>query len=1059
MMVEEKNMRTISLIFAGLVAAQVFAVEQAIREAACQIPVVSEVDVVVAGGSSGAAAAALAAAKAGAKVAIVAPRPYLGDDLAGTLRVWLEEGETPDTDLARKVFAPVGEKAHGAPFSYKANRVSAEKHKETPSPSLLADGLWSDPAKHSVQYDDEDVTIELDLGKVIPIRGVEAKVFSGRDYAVAQMVVEASADRKTWRPCGKAGVEEKTTLRVPLDGQARYLRCRFERAPGMKRMLLGEIIVDAGEKSPATTSGRFAYPLQVKRVLDQTLAEAGVEVWYSCYATDLIADADGKPSGIVMDNRAGRQAILAKVVIDATVNARLARQAGATASEFRAGPQTVRWTVIATNGPGATMRKLPVGFTGVLPSVWKTPPVDAATVAWFEYTLKLDLPDASWSARAKLEQATRDLTYNDSQLYSPEMPFLLFPQTVTSAEPRLLVLTEQPRPLATMREGEKLGVAAAEQARQAKRGSDLRVAVAAPRSESRGRIMEPLTPLRPSAEQRSVTQAERDLPVLGAYDVVVVGGGTAGAPAGIGAARRGAKTLVVEYAGGLGGVGTIGGIAGYYCGNRVGFTTTVPANPTEVRMEWYRRELRKAGADIWFGCSGVGAILEGNRVKGIVVATPYGRGVVLAPVVVDATGNADIAIAAGARYVFVEEDYALQNSHVPLRTPGRSYVNGDIPGTDDADPLHVRMLMRSKLQQYTHGFDLGTVISSRERRRIVGDFTLDWLDSMNQRTFPDTVTLASSDYDSHGYQIHPYFTLTMPERRTKFWANIPYRCLLPQGLEGILVVGLAMSAHRDVMPITRMQPDQHNLGYAAGVAAAMATKANVTPRAVDVKTLQKHLIEIGNLSASVLTDCDSYPLPADRVRDAVANVVNEYKDAEVLLASPDIALPLLRKAYEKARGMNKTIYAHVLAAMGDNTGVPTLLEALRDDKIPVARSSKANGGRCGIIRAIGLTRDRRATPLLLELAKTKEAKTDFQLRRSLALTLGRLGDPTASPVLAELLDATDGTAPTIADLLTACALYRCGDTDGKARRWLENCARQSDGTMARLAQQTLAEKK
>jgi succinate dehydrogenase/fumarate reductase flavoprotein subunit len=60
--------------------------------------------------------------------------------------------------------------------------------------------------------------------------------------------------------------------------------------------------------------------------------------------------------------------------------------------------------------------------------------------------------------------------------------------------------------------------------------------------------------------------------VLGEYDVVVVGGGTGGAPAAIGAGRQGAKTLLLEYLHGLGGVGTIGYISSYYHGNKVGFT-------------------------------------------------------------------------------------------------------------------------------------------------------------------------------------------------------------------------------------------------------------------------------------------------------------------------------------------------------------------------------------------------------------------------------------------------------------------------------------------------------
>ena len=73
----------------------------------------------------------------------------------------------------------------------------------------------------------------------------------------------------------------------------------------------------------------------------------------------------------------------------------------------------------------------------------------------------------------------------------------------------------------------------------------------------------------------AIRSPARALPVLGRYDTVVVGGGTGGAPAGIAAARAGARTLVIEYLHGLGGVGTLGRVAVYYHGNRAGFNIEV----------------------------------------------------------------------------------------------------------------------------------------------------------------------------------------------------------------------------------------------------------------------------------------------------------------------------------------------------------------------------------------------------------------------------------------------------------------------------------------------------
>ena len=70
--------------------------------------------------------------------------------------------------------------------------------------------------------------------------------------------------------------------------------------------------------------------------------------------------------------------------------------------------------------------------------------------------------------------------------------------------------------------------------------------------------------------------------------------------------------------------------------------------------------------------------------------------------------------------------------------------------------------------------------------------------------------------------------------------------MLPRGVDGILVVGLGISAERDAVPLIRMQPDVQNGGYAAGVAAAMAAKDGVSIRHVDIDRLQKHLVNVGN---------------------------------------------------------------------------------------------------------------------------------------------------------------------------------------------------------------------
>jgi len=143
------------------------AFERVVNESVRDIPVAFDVDVVVVGGSTGAVTAAVAAARKGAKVFLAASQPYLGQDICGTYRLWLEPGEEPKSPLAKKIFAEPSippQVKKGLSFTYLADKPSASMHKDSPTPSLLNDGKWHSASTQSVQYDG-DVTITCDLGK------------------------------------------------------------------------------------------------------------------------------------------------------------------------------------------------------------------------------------------------------------------------------------------------------------------------------------------------------------------------------------------------------------------------------------------------------------------------------------------------------------------------------------------------------------------------------------------------------------------------------------------------------------------------------------------------------------------------------------------------------------------------------------------------------------------------------------------------------------------------------------------------------------------------------
>jgi len=955
-----------------------------IVEGAREIPIAYDVDVVVVGGSTRAAAAAVAARESGASVFLAAQRPYLGEDMCATYRLWLEDGEEPTTPLAKAIFA-----------------------KETPT------------------------------------------------------------------------------------------------------------------------------PMRVKRALDDALLAAGVDFLYGCYATDVLRDGDGKLAGIVMANRSGRQAVRAKVIIDATDRATCARIAGARFAPYPAGQHTFKRIVLGGE-PNEDAKTLPLEFTVRSDSRRRG---GEKTYKVHQYTIDVPMTDGSWASFAKADTLLRDLSWQDGQADASERPFHIPPDPLKSrrrqdgpwrgsagldldalrpeeidgvyvlggcADVSRQAAAMLVRPVSGIELGTRVGKAAARDAGAREIGPVEELVVSAGRGgRDAGEIGEMLSGPRSKPALTAsphVRSPARALQVRGEYDVVVVGGGTAGAPAAIASARAGARTLVVEYLDGLGGVSTLGRINRYYHGNKVGFTAEIDKGAgrsgwnIEKKMEWYRKEIVEAGGEIWFRSLACGSVVKDKRFIGVVVATPLGRGVVLANTVIDATGNSVVPACAGVPCQEIGAAHiSVQGTGLPTFAPGVGYLNGDWTFNDDDDVVDMwRMFVVAKHKNMKDkprsqdAFDLGQLITTRARRRIIGDVVITPMDIINRRTFPDTITVAKSNFDNHGFSSHQMFMIRQPGGGG---GNIPYRALMPKGYDGILVTGLGISAHGDAMPILRMQPDVQNQGYAAGYAAAMASRDKTSVRKIDVKELQKHLVEKGIIPEDMLTAEDSYPISDQKMREAVDRLEGDYEAISLVLTDPVRALPLLRKAWRDAIDNEKKLrYAHVLGMLRDSTGVETLIEALRDAQWDKGWNFRGMGqyGRTtspidNLVIALGRTGDRRALPVVLAMLAKLSNKSDFSHQRAVAMACETLRAPEAAEPLARLLRQEGMTGHAFTDINTAIektpasfgdvwtrrrslpelvlarALYRCGDHEGLSEKILRRYANDFRGHYATHAKAILKE--
>ena len=799
-------------------------------------------------------------------------------------------------------------------------------------------------------------------------------------------------------------------------------------------------------------------PAKYKRKIEDLLLEAQVAFHFNSQPVGVLVDDSGSVAGVVTANKAGLQAVVAKIVIDTTPTAAVARMAGASTT-----PWSVEEVVVSRVCYGVAV------------------PGGHKVGKFCEYSVQAPMTEGSWPERCRAEVLLRE-KYNRvvGKAAHAHRLHMIEPVSIRSESqdsptewrgadrldldccrplgiPNVYVLGQAAgvsraiagkltRPVHLADLGERIGSDAHRQA--AGRPMPSVVSVKPPAKGAcadDADISEILTGHRRylSVDRGTVQQPEIAVPVWGEYDVIVVGGGTSGIPAAIGAARNGAQVLIIEMLGQLGGNRELG-TAGYWKGYPHGF------NQLRWRAAEFFAEARKEGVDIWYNTLSCGAVKQGDRVRGVVVATRMGRGAVLGKIVIDATGDADVCAAAGARFSYVNDgDLCIQEAS--YRAVGL-YAN--VLPIDHADVHSLTMhhvLARKAGDQDV--WDYYPMLGIRETRLVRGDYVIDVLDQIIERTYPDLIAVSWSAYDPHGYHNSDYvyaglMPLTKHETKPGFATYIPFRSLLPRGLEGIVVVGRCHSVTHDVQASVRMNPDLINEGYAGGYAAAQAIKSNTTLRQVDLGPVQDHLAEIGNISREDRQEkCVGTPEPTDDELKRAAEDPATKKDLATLFRGAQRSLPDLKASFASRPTLVK---AKALCTLGDNTAVEYLSSWL--DGQPLGEGLAYTWDNFlsvsdvdGVMWLLGAPGDGRAVDSLVGKLRTcGTGGTSFSHIRAVTTALGRIGSPAAAPALYEFL-GRDGVAghadvagnpeslksdlfvKSYIELHAAGALFRCGD--------------------------------
>lgn len=361
----------------------------------------------------------------------------------------------------------------------------------------------------------------------------------------------------------------------------------------------------------------------------------------------------------------------------------------------------------------------------------------------------------------------------------------------------------------------------------------------------------------------AIFEPAKDLPVIGEYDVVVVGGGIAGVAAAVAAARNGATVCLIEKEFGLGGLATLGNVTIYLplCdgrGNQVikglgeellrlsirdGYDSVpdcwspggdaleraekryrVNFNPMSYMLE-LEGFLAKNNVKLHYDTRFCDVVKDTGRITHVIVENKSGRSGIACGAVIDASGDADVCFRSGEETVSLNTNvpagwfYHFDGTEVKLDQFTKGYdPHGDLPSGagrgfagDDADDvtefvLETRKLLKVKLDKMktenpgASPLFMTSIPAFRMTRRLKGQVELE--ESDDKRYFDDAVGM-TGDWRKSG----PVF-------------YIPLRALTAVRTANLVTAGRCVSAGKTAWDVTRVIPTCAVTGEGAGIAAA-----------------------------------------------------------------------------------------------------------------------------------------------------------------------------------------------------------------------------------------------